>query len=93
MIQKLKPSQYAEEEVAATVGFKLETFKHSKIGFTVFDMSGQGKYRGLWEKYYSDAEAVIFVIDASDDMRFGVAKNELEMLLEHEGKSQSILVN
>jgi ADP-ribosylation factor-like protein 6 len=52
-------------------------------------MSGQGKYRSLWEKYYSDAEAVIFVIDASDEMRFGVAKNELEMLLEHEGKSSN----
>ena len=32
--------QYAETEIAATVGFKVETFSQSKIDFTVFDMSG-----------------------------------------------------
>jgi ADP-ribosylation factor-like protein 6 len=43
-------------EIAATVGFKVETFSKSKINFTVFDMSGQGKYRNLWEKYYDESE-------------------------------------
>ena len=33
-------NQYAEIEIAATVGFKVETFSKSKIDFTVFDMSG-----------------------------------------------------
>ena len=49
-------------------------------------MSGQGKYRSLWEKYYEEAEAIIFVVDAADTLRFGVAKNELEILLENESK-------
>src|SRR6056300_106798 len=87
MINMLKPKKYAEVEIAATVGFKVETFSKSKINFTVFDMSGQGKYRSLWEKYYHEAEAVIFVVDAADELRFGVARNELELLLEHDGKS------
>ena len=67
-------------EIAATVGFKVETFSKSKIDFTVFDMSGQGKYRSLWEKYYDESEvctvlililvwAVIFVVDAADKLR------------------------
>lgn len=43
-------------DIAATVGFKVEKFSHTKIDFTCFDMSGQGKYRSLWEKYYTDAE-------------------------------------
>jgi ADP-ribosylation factor-like protein 6 len=45
-------------EIAATVGFKVETFSKSKIDFTVFDMSGQGKYRSLWEKYYDESEVI-----------------------------------
>ena len=49
-------------------------------------MSGQGRYRTLWEHYYAQSEAIIFVIDAADDLRFAVAQNELEMLLQHEGK-------
>ena len=46
-------------------------------------MSGQGKYRSLWEHYYSQCEAIIFVIDAADELRFAVAQNELEQLLNH----------
>ena len=62
-------------------------------------MSGQGKYRDLWEKYYSEVnvncfndsfmdikqlkQGIIFVIDSSDKVRLAVAKNELELLLTH----------
>ena len=28
-------------------------------------------------------QAIIFVVDASDELRFGVAQNELDLLLEH----------
>mmetsp|Transcript_32733 Transcript_32733/g.101333 ORF Transcript_32733/g.101333 Transcript_32733/m.101333 type:complete len:119 (-) Transcript_32733:468-824(-) len=47
-------------------------------------MSGQPRYRSLWEQYYIEAEAVIFVVDSSDRLRICVAKTELEMLLKHE---------
>ncbi len=73
MINMLKPKKYAEVEIAATVGFKVETFSKSKIDFTVFDMSGQSKYRSLWEQYYEEAEAIIFVIDSADRLRIKVA--------------------
>jgi ADP-ribosylation factor-like protein 6 len=53
-------------------------------------MSGQGKYRSLWEKHYPGVEAIIFVVDAADELRFGVAQNELEDLLANEGKARCI---
>lgn len=85
--------QYAEVEIAATVGFKVETFSKSKIDFTVFDMSGQSKYRSLWEQYYEEAEAIIFVIDSADRLRIKVAQNELENLLDHQGKQVLGIIN
>ena len=39
------------------------------MSFTVFDMSGAGRYRNLWENYYADADAIIYVIDTSDKVR------------------------
>ena len=54
----------------------------NNINFTAFDMSGQGKYRDMWQRYYENAEAIIFVVDASDQLRIRVAKNELDLLLE-----------
>lgn len=34
--------------MVATVGFLVEKFKYGNVNFTMFDMSGQGRYRNLW---------------------------------------------
>lgn len=39
------------------------------LTFTVFDMSGAGRYRMLWEHYYRETQAVIFVLDSADRLR------------------------
>ena len=31
-------------------------FSDRNVGFTAFDMSGQGRYRNLWEHYYRDCQ-------------------------------------
>jgi len=46
-------------------------------------MSGAGKYRNLWEHYYKDAQAIIFVIDCSDKLRMCVVKEELQAMLKN----------
>jgi ADP-ribosylation factor-like protein 6 len=66
------------------VGFQVEEFSKGNINFTVYDMSGQGRYRNLWEHYYTDVEAIIFVLDSTDRLRMCVAKEELTQLLLHE---------
>ena len=38
----------------------------------------------MWEMYYRDAQAVIFVIDSSDRLRMAVARDELEGILSHD---------
>ena len=76
--------QAATFEVTPTVGFQVEEFSKNNVNFTVYDMSGQGRYRNLWEHYYSDVEAIIFVLDSTDRLRMCVAKEELDQLLAHE---------
>ena len=46
-------------------------------------MSGQGRYRNLWEHYYKECQGIVFVVDSSDKLRMVVAKDELDMLLQH----------
>jgi ADP-ribosylation factor-like protein 6 len=48
-------------------------------------VSSQGKYRAVWEEFYTEVNAVMFVLDASDKMRICVAKDELENLLKNQG--------
>uniref|UniRef100_A0A3Q2D527 ADP-ribosylation factor-like protein 6 n=1 Tax=Cyprinodon variegatus TaxID=28743 RepID=A0A3Q2D527_CYPVA len=77
-------SQTQAQDIVPTIGFNIEKFKSSSLSFTVFDMSGQNRYRSLWEHYYKESNAIIFVIDSSDKLRMVVAKEELETLLNHE---------
>jgi signal recognition particle receptor subunit beta len=70
--------------VTPTVGFQVEEFKRNNLNFTVYDMSGQGRYRSLWEHYYSDVQAIIYVVDSTDRIRMCVSKEELQQLLGHE---------
>ncbi|XP_041463353.1 ADP-ribosylation factor-like protein 6 [Lytechinus variegatus] len=91
IINQLKSPETKTEDVVPTVGFTVEKFTSPSVHFTVFDMSGQGRYRDLWAHYYKDAQGIIFVIDSSDKLRVVVAKSELEELLNHPDiKSRSI---
>uniref|UniRef100_A0A8C7HIJ0 ADP-ribosylation factor-like 6 n=1 Tax=Oncorhynchus kisutch TaxID=8019 RepID=A0A8C7HIJ0_ONCKI len=59
-------SQTQTQDIVPTIGFNIEKFKSSSLSFTVFDMSGQSRYRNLWEHYYKESHAIIFVIDSGD---------------------------
>eukprot|EP00929_Paragymnodinium_shiwhaense_P113490 TRINITY_DN81784_c0_g1_i1.p1 TRINITY_DN81784_c0_g1~~TRINITY_DN81784_c0_g1_i1.p1 ORF type:complete len:186 (+),score=69.53 TRINITY_DN81784_c0_g1_i1:85-642(+) len=76
----LKPKK-ASLETVPTVGFNTEEFAKHGVNFCAFDMSGQSRYRNLWEHYYGDVEGIIVVIDATDKLRFAVVKDELEQML------------
>jgi len=84
IINKLKPDKSQAQDIVPTVGFTVEKFMSQSLNFTVFDMSGQGRYRNLWEHYYKNAQAIIFVLDSSDQLRIAVAKEELDLLLQHQ---------
>lgn len=77
------PNPSEKDEIAPTIGFNVERFKRGSVAFTVVDMSGASKYRDLWEQYYAQSNAIVFVVDSSDQLRLAVAHDELNMLLNH----------
>ncbi len=87
IIEKMKlqsgsSSARGASEVAPTVGFNVDQFSKGPLAFTVFDMSGAGRYRNLWEQHYREAKAIIFVVDSADTLRLCVAKDELDAMLD-----------
>ena len=84
IINRLKPEETKTHDIVPTIGFTVEKFQNKTLSFTAFDMSGQGRYRNLWEHYYRECHGIIFVIDSSDKLRMTVAKDELNMLLGHD---------
>lgn len=65
-----------------TVGYNFEFIQFNNwISFNVLDFSGNSKYRDLWQEYYCCVDAIVFVIDSSDPIRFVVARDELDTML------------
>lgn len=67
-----------------TIGFNVETVSYKNISFTMFDIGGQDKIRGLWRHYYQNNDAVIYVVDSSDLSRMDMCRDEMWSVLNHE---------
>jgi len=83
ILNKLKEENYQTMHIVPTIGFSVEQFNFGSFQITAFDMSGQSQYRNLWEHYYGECVAIIFVIDSCDKFRMAVAKEELAQMLKH----------
>lgn len=76
-----------------TIGFNVETVTLQNIKFQVWDLGGQTSIRPYWRCYYSETDAIIYVVDSADTDRMGVSKQELvSMLEEEELKKAKLLV-
>eukprot|EP00090_Calanus_glacialis_P004367 TRINITY_DN13247_c0_g1_i1.p1 TRINITY_DN13247_c0_g1~~TRINITY_DN13247_c0_g1_i1.p1 ORF type:complete len:182 (-),score=60.54 TRINITY_DN13247_c0_g1_i1:26-571(-) len=76
-----------------TIGFNVETVEYKNISFTVWDVGGQTKIRPLWQHYFENTDAVIFVVDSSDKERLEEAREELDrILLDDRLRNTSLLV-
>ena len=54
LISRLQAKNDVDRNIVPTVGFTVEKVVKDNVKFTIFDMSGQSTYRGLWESYYAD---------------------------------------
>ncbi|OQR98435.1 ADP ribosylation factor 79F [Achlya hypogyna] len=84
----LEPPSAGVVCVAPTVGLRRTridwtSVEMGRVRFDVWDMAGHGRYRSLWSLYCAHVHAIMFVVDALDTPRLGVARQELWLLLHH----------
>ncbi|KAG4094484.1 ADP-ribosylation factor family-domain-containing protein [Neocallimastix lanati (nom. inval.)] len=76
-----------------TIGFNVETVNYKNIKFQVWDLGGQTSIRPYWRCYYTNTDAIIYVVDSVDKDRIATSKEELlAMLDEEELKDAALLV-
>lgn len=97
ILYKLKLGQVIH--TIPTIGFNVETVKYKKIEFNIFDVGGQEKIRPLWNYYFINTDAIIFVVDSSDIDRLDdskqctySAKYELHRVLESDELKNALLL-
>lgn len=72
------------DRIVPTVGLNIGRVEASKTKLVFWDLGGQVGLRTIWEKYYEEAHAVIYVIDAACPSRFEDSKSALEKVLRHQ---------
>ena len=68
-----------------TVGLNIENVVYKRYNLTFWDVGGQATK--LWKHYFDHIDAVIFVIDSTDEEKLMFAKDELRRLLNNGGTS------
>lgn len=72
------------EKIPPTVGMNLAKIKHKGSQVIFWDLGGQTKIRSMWEKYYDEADAVIYVVDSADSGRLDEAKYAYSAAIDHD---------
>ncbi|RNA21716.1 ADP-ribosylation factor 1 [Brachionus plicatilis] len=74
-----------------TIGFNVETVTYKNLKFQVWDLGGQTSIRPYWRCYYSNTDAIIYVVDSMDRDRIGISKTELFAMLEEDELKNAVL--
>ncbi|GLI58715.1 hypothetical protein VaNZ11_000468, partial [Volvox africanus] len=65
-----------------TIGFNVETVKHSDCSITIWDVGGCDKIRPLWRHYFQETNGVVVFVDSNDRERVDEVRKEIRTLLE-----------
>eukprot|EP00761_Pharyngomonas_kirbyi_P007758 gb/GECH01007768.1/.p1 GENE.gb/GECH01007768.1/~~gb/GECH01007768.1/.p1 ORF type:complete len:186 (+),score=48.76 gb/GECH01007768.1/:1-558(+) len=60
-----------------TIGFNVEELEYKNVRLTLWDVGGQDRIRDLWRHYYKSSDALIWVVDSSDQQRMTESQEEL----------------
>jgi ADP-ribosylation factor related protein 1 len=68
-------------QILPTVGLNIARFSVRNVPLVFWDLGGQAQLRSIWEKYYAESHAVLYMIDAADGDRVAESKRVLDRTL------------
>lgn len=75
-LEPLPPSK-----IHSTVGLNIARIHRGSDVVLVWDMGGKQSLRGLWKNYLSDADAIVWVLDATDVSRLEEVRETMHSVL------------
>ncbi|XP_006000618.1 ADP-ribosylation factor-like protein 11 [Latimeria chalumnae] len=82
LLYKLKHNKIVQ--TSPTVGFNVETLLTERhVSLSIWDVGGQDKLRPSWKYYTDDTDALIFVVDSTEEVKLLEAEKELKNILDN----------
>ena len=78
------------DKIPPTVGFNPVEIIKPRAQFFFWDVGGQKVLRKLWEKYYSECNGAIFVIDGVNTNRLEEVKETIDRLYDRENPTDLV---
>merc|ERR1712070_430716 len=69
------------EDMIPTVGFNMRKATKGKVTIKMWDLGGQPRFRGMWERYCRNISAIMYVVDSADHKMVDISNEELHELL------------
>ena len=63
--------------ITPTQGFNIKSVQHSGFKLNVWDIGGQKHIRPYWKNYYTNTDAIVYMVDSADRTRTDEAADEL----------------
>uniref|UniRef100_A0A1B0GBK6 ADP-ribosylation factor-related protein 1 n=2 Tax=Glossina TaxID=44049 RepID=A0A1B0GBK6_GLOMM len=71
-------------KITTTVGLNIGTIDVQGVKLNFWDLGGQQELQSLWDKYYQESHAVIYVIDSNDRERMEESKVIFDKMIKND---------
>ena len=78
------------EKIKSSVGLNIATIEKRHGVFKFLDVSGIPVMRKIWDKYFSECNGLIFVIDGADSSRFEEVKDTINRLYDQDNPTDLV---
>lgn len=85
-VRNSKVKMFPLDKIRPTLGQNLAKLDMCRCKCSLFDLSGAEKMRPLWERYYRDTDAIVYVVNCADTSFDNLEKsrNEFEQLCQND---------
>ncbi|CAD0196501.1 unnamed protein product [Chrysodeixis includens] len=70
--------------ITTTVGLNIGKIDVDGVSLNFWDLGGQQELQSLWDKYYAECHAVIYIVDSSDRERVSESKETFDRMIASE---------
>ena len=75
-----------------TIGSNVEELTYNNVKFQAWDLGGQESTRSVWDVYYLNTDAVVYVIDSQDEEYFEESKAQFHKLIHNQTLKNAIIL-